>query len=106
MKIIGVEEPFITNAVRDAWPAASLEETDGGLGLHFGEIEPAVVQGRQTEGLMTTTTSGVIEPFVDANAAAEFLVITRRRDRIVLPAYIVVPRQRPHVGTARACVSA
>jgi excisionase family DNA binding protein len=28
---------------------------------------------------MTTTLSGEIEPFVDANKAAEFLVITRRR---------------------------
>jgi hypothetical protein len=41
--------------------------------------EPAVVHGCQIEGLMTTTLSREIEPFVDANKAPEFLVITRRR---------------------------
>jgi excisionase family DNA binding protein len=41
--------------------------------------EPAVVHGCEIEGLMTTTLSREIEHFVDADTAAEFLVITRRR---------------------------
>ena len=36
MKIIGIEEHFLSHAVRDAWAAS---ESDGGLGLHLGEIE-------------------------------------------------------------------
>jgi predicted TIM-barrel fold metal-dependent hydrolase len=39
MKIIAIEEHFLTNAVRDAWSASSSAERDGGLGLHLGEIE-------------------------------------------------------------------
>jgi uncharacterized protein len=38
MKIIGVEEHFLTSAVRDAWSASSSAERDFGLGLHLGEI--------------------------------------------------------------------
>jgi uncharacterized protein len=39
MKIIGIEEHFLTSAVREAWSASSSAESDGGLGLHLGEIE-------------------------------------------------------------------
>jgi hypothetical protein len=39
MKIIGIEEHFLTSAVRDAWSASSAAERDGGIGLHLGEIE-------------------------------------------------------------------
>lgn len=38
MKIIAIEEHFLTKAVGDAWSASSAER-DGGFGLHLGEIE-------------------------------------------------------------------
>jgi hypothetical protein len=39
VKIIGIEEHFLTSSARDAWSASSSAERDGGLGLHLGEIE-------------------------------------------------------------------
>lgn len=38
MKIIGVEEHFLTSAVRAAWSASSSAERDVALSLHLGEI--------------------------------------------------------------------
>jgi len=37
MKIIGIEEHFLTSPVRDARSASSSAQRDGGLSLHVGE---------------------------------------------------------------------
>jgi hypothetical protein len=39
MKIIAIEEHFLTKDVRDAWAALAPADQDGGQGLHLGEIE-------------------------------------------------------------------
>ena len=39
MKLIGIEEHFLTAEVRDAWSAIGLELTDPSVGFHAGAIE-------------------------------------------------------------------
>ena len=39
MKLIGIEEHFLTAEVRDAWSAIGLELTDPSVGFHAGDIE-------------------------------------------------------------------
>ncbi|MDR3585549.1 MAG: hypothetical protein P4L59_09510, partial [Desulfosporosinus sp.] len=39
MKIVGIEEHFLTNSVRDAWSTLTVADQDSGQGLHMGEVE-------------------------------------------------------------------
>ncbi len=39
MKIVGIEEHFLTSDIRRAWTASPLADQDAGLDLHLGEIE-------------------------------------------------------------------
>jgi hypothetical protein len=39
MKIVGIEEHFLTSDIRRAWSASPLADQDAGLDLHLGEIE-------------------------------------------------------------------
>ncbi len=43
MKLIGIEEHFLTVEVRDAWSAIGLELTDPSVGFHSGAIEKRLV---------------------------------------------------------------
>nr|WP_276592142.1 MULTISPECIES: amidohydrolase family protein [unclassified Sphingomonas] len=39
VKLIGIEEHYLTPEIRDAWTAMSLEASDPGVGIHSSEIE-------------------------------------------------------------------
>ncbi|HEX5659784.1 MAG TPA: hypothetical protein VFX59_21465, partial [Polyangiales bacterium] len=39
MKLIGIEEHFVTREVLDAWTRAGLEATDPSVSLHSGDLE-------------------------------------------------------------------
>ena len=39
MKLIGIEEHYLTADVRDVWEAIGLAATDPSVGFHPGEIE-------------------------------------------------------------------
>ena len=39
MKLIGIEEHYLTAAVRDAWEAIRLAATDPSVGFHSGELD-------------------------------------------------------------------
>ena len=43
MKLIGIEEHFLTTEVRDAWHAMALEATDPGVAYHAGAIEGRLI---------------------------------------------------------------
>lgn len=43
MKLIGIEEHFLTADVRDAWHAIALEAIDPSVGYHAGAIEPRLI---------------------------------------------------------------
>lgn len=39
MKLIGIEEHFLTSEIRDAWRAIALDATDPSVAFHSGTIE-------------------------------------------------------------------
>lgn len=43
MKLIGIEEHFLTTEVRDAWAAIGLEATDPSVAYHAGAIEQRLI---------------------------------------------------------------
>ena len=44
MKLIGIEEHFLTQEVRDAWHAAGLAATDPSVAFHAGSIERRLME--------------------------------------------------------------